>query len=790
VSRPAPPQTLTGERTGDPDLLVAIEVALGFVTLAAVVGMHRLFLDGTYWWPLALQVVVAHLVVAALRRAGVGLAASAVVAAGVAVVFIAWTRFPETTWWLLPTGDTLAQVGEDMRRAWSIFGEVRAPAPVENGFIAATAAAIWVVAYIADWAAFRVGVTLEAVLPATTLFVFAAALGGPGSPVASAALFAGAVLMYALLHRTATQERTSRWAGGRRVHGRSSLVGTGATLIVLAVAAGAVAGPNMPGADEDALLAWRDINQGDPTRVVLSPIVELQTRLVQQPDIEVFTVRSNRPSYWRLTALDDFDGEIWKSSYQTGDVDGDLSREIEPAAEADAVTQEVEILALDSVWMPAAFEPTRIEAAGVPTDYDPESSTLLVDEDNETDSSDGYSYTVTSQLADFSDEELRAASPDIPDGIRTRYTALPGDFPDSVEQLAEEITADETTAFDKAHALQDFLRSNAFTYDTDVGPGHSQDALVSFLLDTRRGYCEQFAGSFAAMARHVGLPARVAVGFTWGITYPEDPTLYRVRGRHAHAWPEVYIGEYGWVPFEPTPGRGMPRSDYLDIRPGQDTTSGGAADPEAAAGDDQRGDETGEVTSTDDRPQIDPNALAGLAPEGDGPGGRDTARLPAPIRESARPAAIGLLAYVIVVPLAIAAQQVVRRRRAAAPKPRARYLWRLVGERSEAAGVRLHPYMTLAERADALAEVMPAQAPAIQELARTLEAVNYGDLEPTPEQIERAERAADEIVAEANRRRAWWQRALSYLDARRLRADRTERIVAHHGVDADVPVPV
>jgi transglutaminase-like putative cysteine protease len=781
----ASPRTLTADRSGAADLLLPTELALGFVTLTAVVGMHRLFVDGSFWWPLALQVVVAHVVVAALRRNDVGLVVAAVVTTAVAAVFIAWTRFPETTWWLLPTGDTLAMAADDLSRAWSVFGKVDAPAPVENGFLAVTAAAIWAVAYIADWAAFRVGVRLEAVLPATALFVFAAALGGPGSPVASAALFAGAVLMYALLHRTATQERTSRWAGGRRLHGRSSLVGTGATLVVLAVVAGATAGPNLPGYDDDALLAWQSLNDSEPTRVVLSPIVELQTRLVQQPELEVFTVRSDKASYWRLTALDEFDGSIWKSSYQTGDAEGELPREIEPAAAAQTVTQQVEIIALGGVWMPAAFEPTSVDAGELPTDFDPASSTLLVDDDETT--SDGYSYTVSSQLADFSDAELRAASAEVPDEILDRYTTLPGDFPESVERLAEDVTSGATTPFDQAKALQDFLRSDEFTYDTEVGPGHSQEALVSFLLDTRRGYCEQFAGSFAAMARHLGLPARVAVGFTWGITKPEDPTLFRVRGRHAHAWPEVYIGEYGWVPFEPTPGRGMPVAGYLGITPGQDTTSGGPADPEAS-GDEAR-DSTGDVTSAGDRAPINTDALD-LTPGGGGPGGRDAARLPAPIRQSARPAGFGLLVYLAVVPIAIAVQQVVRRRRASAPGDRTRYLWRLVGDRTEAAGVLFPPYMTPAERADALAEIMPAQAPAIQELARTLEAVNYGDVEPTEEQLTRAERAAAEIVAEANRRRGWWQRALSYLDARQLRADRRERIVAQQGVDAELPVPV
>src|SRR5690606_19777157 len=82
--------------------------------------------------------------------------------------------------------------------------------------------------------------------------------------------------------------------------------------------------------------------------------------------------------------------------------------------------------------------------------------------------------------------------------------------------------------------------------------------------------CEQFAGAFAAMARSIGLPARVAVGFTQGETDPAEDGLYVVRGEHAHAWPEVYLAGAGWVAFEPTPGRGMPFAEsYTGVEPAQ-----------------------------------------------------------------------------------------------------------------------------------------------------------------------------------------------------------------------------
>src|SRR5947208_7596710 len=111
--------------------------------------------------------------------------------------------------------------------------------------------------------------------------------------------------------------------------------------------------------------------------------------------------------------------------------------------------------------------------------------------------------------------------------------------------------------YQQAMPLHDFLRNND-PYDLDnVQPGHSDDHLRYFLFKSKTGYCEQFAGAFAAMARSIGLPARVAVGFTPG-AYDEALDVFHVTTKEAHAWPEVHINGLGWVAFEPTPGRFEP----------------------------------------------------------------------------------------------------------------------------------------------------------------------------------------------------------------------------------------
>jgi transglutaminase-like putative cysteine protease len=772
--------TVTSRAPAD-RLRPATEVALCFLTVAAIISMHRLFVDGSFRGALILQALAAHLVVTVLRRLGVRLTPAAAITAAAAVLCITWTRFPETTAWGLPTTETLRAVGDDVSSAWSLFGRVRAPAPVENGFVVTTAAVVWVIAFLADWAAFRVSATFEAVLPATTLFVFAAALGGDSSPVASAALFAVAALIYVLLHRTAIEERTARWAGGHRRQGRWSLVSTGVALTAGAVIAGSIAGPRLPGADADAMLAWRDINDDEPTRVVLSPMVSLQTKILEQPNVEVFTVRSERSSYWRLTALDEFDGEIWRSSYSTDDADGELPRAIDPASDGETVDQEITIDALASVWLPAALEPVALEPGPDQSAvYDESSSTLMVDREVAT--SDGYSYTVTSEIPEWTADELRTASSEIPAEIADRFLPLPESFPEQAAAEAATITEGTTTPYDRALALQNYFRSDRFTYDREVGAGHSNEALLQFLFETRRGYCEQFSAAFAALARSVGLPARVAVGFTPGVQDDNDPTLFRVRGVHAHAWPEVYLGEYGWVPFEPTITRGPPRAqNWLGIEEEQDTTTGGAAitDPDPLGGD--TGSDAPSASGDESR---EPGAGIGEGAVASG-GASDPESEPllARVVEDTAPAAgISVAAYLLLVPLAILVQHVLRRRRARSPADRVRLGWRISTEGAMETGVRLPPWMTVAEKAEAMAAAFPDSAPAIADLARRMEVVAYAESAPTAEQLASVERDWAAIQADINQRQGWPRRILRWFDVRRLFGPhRRTRIVAGAG---------
>jgi hypothetical protein len=170
-----------------------------------------------------------------------------------------------------------------------------------------------------------------------------------------------------------------------------------------------------------------------------------------------------------------------------------------------------------------------------------------------------------------------------------------------VSNLAIEITRDHLSRYEKAVALQDWFREDGgFTYSLeDVPQGNGPDELVQFLTEGqngRIGYCEQFASAMAAMARSLGIPARVAVGFL--TPEPTGPGTYEYSAYDMHAWPELYFTGAGWVRFEPTPAdraSGVPSYTRQELfaQPegpsGQETSA--PAGPSQSAGTDPRLDE-------------------------------------------------------------------------------------------------------------------------------------------------------------------------------------------------------
>ncbi len=194
----------------------------------------------------------------------------------------------------------------------------------------------------------------------------------------------------------------------------------------------------------------------------------------------------------------------------------------------------------------------------------------------------GGQYVVTSQVSHADVTSLRQAGTDYPDWIHQHYLQLPALLPDRVRLLAEEITAGAENPYDKAIALEQYLRYNV-TYDlTPPDPPERQDYVDFLLFDSRRGYCSGYATAMVVLARSVGIPARLAAGYAEG-EYDEERGAFRVRETNSHSWPEVYFPEYGWIEFEPTASeRSIVRLDRDEEQAAEGDMSRGAGQEESS----------------------------------------------------------------------------------------------------------------------------------------------------------------------------------------------------------------
>jgi hypothetical protein len=325
--------------------------------------------------------------------------------------------------------------------------------------------------------------------------------------------------------------------------------------------------------------------------------------------------------------------------------------------------------------------------------------------------------------------------------------------------LAQEV-AGRGSPYERAKALQDFFRSNRFTYDLTVASGHDGRALERFLFTVRRGYCEQFAGAFAVLARLVGLPTRVAVGFTAGEVAQDG--LFHVRDLNAHAWPEVFIAGAGWVAFEPTPGRGAPGA--------QDYT--GLPESQASPANTSTATTLG-TTVTTAAPQEPDSATPTSAPAP-----QNTPQPVAAGNSGANKLLVALGALVLLIAAwAVAiptAKRIRRSRRRAGATDSARRVLVAWTEATEALGAKRvgrRPAETMREYAGRATRQVPLPtepATALGTLADDAAAASYDAELPEHESVSRAETAAATVEAAVRAGASRWQRAWWAIDPRPL----------------------
>lgn len=558
-----------------PNQSIAAEFALSGVTVATLVGFTRLFDRADFLGPFLASALLGHLLAALTRRTRSRWSIPVFVAAG--VLLAANLTLGATTFYGLPTTRTWHEANRVLNLAWNGLSTVQAPTAPTAGFVLSGILAAWVTAWSSDRLAFRLAAPIEALAPAATLFVFATLLSGPSHRFTSTALFAVFVGLYGLVQRATRlneRNRTLRDVGPLRL----STLGPGTAIVLIVVGVAIVATQVVPGASGPGVLEVRNRGNKEGPRSVVSPLVDIKSQLTTNSDVTLFDVRTAHPTYWRLMALDDFDGQVWSSNQSFTKAGKVLSQKPPNTFPTTTATAMFSLKGLTGSWAPAPYRATSL-AGTQSLLWDSATSTLIVDRSRKTVDDLVYQVTAQAPSPSLDPAALRRPGGSIPDDISRRDLELPGDFPISLVSLARE-TAGNGTPFDKAMALQQYFRdTGGFTYSLAVPPGQGITDINDFI--TRRvGYCEQFAGTYAAFARAAGLPARVVVGFTSGDPVTGKAGTYEVKGRNAHAWPEVYLAGQGWLPFEPTPGRGnQDAASYTGITPQQAAPQG---DPQAA----------------------------------------------------------------------------------------------------------------------------------------------------------------------------------------------------------------
>ncbi|HEV3462940.1 MAG TPA: DUF3488 and transglutaminase-like domain-containing protein, partial [Actinomycetota bacterium] len=569
-------------------------LALAGLLAGASLSLSRLYAGNAWLLPTWLTMAAALGLAALLRRLGVGQLLSLVAMAAGFVVVAGILLFPGTLLLVVPTRETLAEMARAASTAMTAVSEQAAPVEVTTEFVLLTCAGAWAVATAADGLAFRARQPLLALVPALGLFVFPAVIR-PTSPAWYTTWFllgAAGMLLFEGRARLATWGRWVSHARSRPGTGwRLPLTPAAQTGRWLALAAGlcALTVPwLLPGYGQQGYLDLKE-STGSDTGVALNPFVSLRTRLTAQEDVPMFRARTTRRERWRLMVYDRFDGTDFapSSDPRAGltPFAGPLAGEVAPDLPVTQVTQDVEIQELGSFWLPAATAPIRVEA-GRRVLASPTFASLTINQRLRK----GFSYTVVSQVP-----EIKAADLDGPVDYRdypelapyTETGNLDREVRDRARAVVEAKKAD--TPFEQALAIQDYLRSTEFKYNLNVpalSAGGNQ--LRRFLTEVREGYCEQFAIAMAMMAREVGIPSRVAVGFTAGEIV--DNNYQQVTTHDAHAWPELWFPGTGWTPFEPTP-----RGDGTVFLPVYTTPSGrvpGGAEGPATAEEPESGPAT------------------------------------------------------------------------------------------------------------------------------------------------------------------------------------------------------
>ena len=523
-----------------------------------------MFATGEYAGPAVLAATIGTALMMLFRRFGTPIFVSMWAAAAGLVWYLCVVFKAGLTFYLLPTPAAVRGIGDMISRAYSHSQIDYAPVPTRPGYVVLIVVGFWVMATIGEVATFRWRRPLVGAIGPLALFGLVLVVGTNAMGNLIVPFFIIGLLIFLGLESSHRLRTWGQWVAAwrdRRAPEPDALTGALARRMGAACVVVALAAPLFLPSIGQGLLAWRN-QVGNGTfgngqgggfagSGSVDPLVSIKTEFLEQSDLELFRVTSEEPLYWRLVTLSEFDGLAWTPAEDpdfpapNGAISSDLLFPPSPDA-TQFVEQRFELTGLSGRALPAAYQPGAVEIEGDAADdleFDPKTADLQL----QTPIEPGLTYTVQSSVPETSYEILNSAQPGSLGGEYTQTSLVSPD----VRDLLETWTRDARTPFQQLLAIQTQLRG--FEYSLAVDNVATSDYLRRFLLVTRSGYCQQFATAFTVMARMLGMEARVSVGFLPGETSPDAPNEYIVRGTDAHAWPEVYFEDLGWISFEPTP---------------------------------------------------------------------------------------------------------------------------------------------------------------------------------------------------------------------------------------------
>ena len=466
---------------------------------------------------------------------------------------------------LLPWRETVIEFNQQMVNAMDSINRFSAPLPPDSHLTLFAVSVISATGLLIHFIAVQLRQAAWAGLLLLTMYTVPAATVHGGLP---ALLFIPPAIGYIVLLSAEGRTRLSRW--GRRISGVSHLdasepieasaLGQAGRRIGLSVVALAALLPALlPALPEGVVgngLAGSGASSGIGASIsATDPMLDMGKNLKRGDNVIALTYTGGPAggTYLRLTTLDLFDGNTWRISprQQGRKIDGDLTPP--PGFNGDLSKVATTKMSVDvtrnfrSQFVPVPY-PLHSISLKNRWRFDP-SALDVVSSSGEV--VGGKKYSLTSYDLQPTPEQLHDS---INAGAPDQYTSeVPRQTPEDIKKLTREVTADaQGNQFEQAVLLQRWFRTGGgFTYSTDTSSQSGMKALQAFLTDNKTGYCEQFATGMALMARILGIPARVGIGFLPGQAGKNGEHV--VRMHDMHAWPELYFQGIGWVRFEPTP---------------------------------------------------------------------------------------------------------------------------------------------------------------------------------------------------------------------------------------------